>query len=180
MTFTDDQVPVKRHRISRFATYEIQVSDFDRIESVAGSVGPDLTFATVGLSAFLTLAITLLTVPITNERLHNEFFIVACISLGVTLICGARWWRQRGELSKLMGRIRQDLGVGPLGDSDNPIGQAALDTLPLVSAPHLPVEIKRNEQTGAIEMNVRESLVQIDEASPAAAETSKTEPSAKP
>jgi hypothetical protein len=135
MTLADDQVPVKRHRISQFSIIEVQVSDFDRIEEVAKSVGTDLTFATLGASAFITLAITLETVPITNERLHNEFFIAAGLSLIVTLICGVRWLRQRGELSKLMDRIRAGSGVGPLGDNTNPIGQTALDTLPLTTAP---------------------------------------------
>ena len=137
MTLSDDQVPVKRHRISQFSIIEVQVSDFDRIEEVAGTVGSDLTFATVGLSAFITLTITLNTVSIANERLHNEFFIASCISGVVAVVYGFRWLRQRGELSKLMDRIRAGSGVGPLGDDTNPIGQVALDNLPLTAAPPL-------------------------------------------
>jgi hypothetical protein len=110
------------------------VSDFDRIEEVAGTVGSDLTFATVGLSACITLTITLNTVSIVNERLHNEFFIAACISGVVAVVYGFRWLRQGGELSKLMARIRAGSGVGPLGDNTNPIGQDALDHLPLIQA----------------------------------------------
>jgi hypothetical protein len=159
--FSDDQVPVKRHRISQFSIVEVQVSDFDRIEEVAESVGTDLTFATLGASAFITLLITLETVPITNERLHNEFFIATCISLVVTLVCGVRWWLQRGQLNKLMVRIRKDSGVGPLGDDNNPIGQAALDHLPLTTAPLLTM----NPQA-PMPAQVRATLV-VDEVLPA-------------
>jgi hypothetical protein len=72
-----------------------------------------------------------------------------------------RWWRQRGELKKLMSRIEEDLGIGPLGDERNPIAQAALDTLPLVAAPQpsqpTPATVTLKE-TAEIQVGIQESI----------------------
>jgi len=142
---SNDKIPAARHRISRIETYEVAASDFDRIEEVAGTVGSDLTFATLGLSVGVTLTVTLSTVSITNERLHNEFFIAACISYVVAVICGYRWWGQRGGLRKLMNRIRE-MQVGPLGEEGKEIKPADLARLPLESAPKSAVTIGPNAE----------------------------------
>jgi len=175
MTFSDDNALVRRHRINQFATYEIQVSDFKRIREVAGSIGTDLTFAVAAASVCATLIITLSTVTIQGERRFNIFLIATGLSFIAMLLFGIRWWRQRGELEKLMSRIEADLGVGPLGDERNPIGQAALDVLPLVAAPQSaqpPPAMVTQKETGEIQVDIQENM-----AAPQPAVLAKPEPS---
>jgi hypothetical protein len=178
MTFRpdDDTIPAARHRISRIDTYEVAVSDFDRIEEVASTVGSDLTFATLGLSVAVTLTVTLNTVTIASERLHDEFFIVMCISYAVAIICGYRWWRQRGELRKQMNRIRA-MQEGPLGEEGKEFKAAELANMPLQAAPqliqpaqHAVAAVVVEKATGEIQVDIKESI-----AAPAADAMAKNE-----
>jgi hypothetical protein len=160
------RIPIARHRIGRIDTYEVPVSDFDRIEEVAGTVGSDLTFATLGLSVAVTLTVTLNTVTIVNERLHNEFFIVTVMFYLLAVVCGYRWWRQVGDLKKLMDRIRK-MQVGPLGDEGQEYSSAALANMPLEAAPTpvAPVEPQRRSITEevVVEAEISAKPKQADE-----------------
>ena len=155
---TDDNIPAARYRISRIDTYEVAVSDFDRIEEVASTVGSDLTFATTGLSVAVTLTITLAVSPISNEHLHTEFFIVMCFGYGAALYCGFRWWRQRGELKKLVDRIRK-MQVGPLGEQGKEIKPSDLANMPLEAAPTPAISYGPSAKIEEVRESVTEVIV---------------------
>ncbi len=125
----DDQIPIERFRLGKLRSYEVLINDFDRIESVAMTIGTDFAFATACLPVALMLTVTLVTVPIQAWNVKGPFFLLmyTCYILG--LFFSVRAYRQRGSLKKFMQDIR-DNQVAPLGEKGNELGPDELLDLP--------------------------------------------------
>jgi hypothetical protein len=125
----DDQIPIKCYRLGKMQSYEVLVSDFDRIESEATSIGTDLAFATACIPVGITINITLKTVSIADPLVKDPFLIrmFTCYILGAYF--GVRAYRQRGRLKVFMQAIR-DVQVAPLGEKGSEIGPSELAALP--------------------------------------------------
>jgi hypothetical protein len=125
----NDQIPIERYRLGKMRSYEVLVSDFERIESEAMSIGTDLAFAFLCIPVGITLSVTLLTVTITDRLVKDPFllFMFACYILGGYF--GVRAFRQRGRLKTFMQAIR-DSQVAPLGEKGSEIGLSELEALP--------------------------------------------------
>ncbi len=133
-TYHDDQIPATRYRLQEVRTYEVLVADFDRIEEEASQVGTSLQFAMACFPVGIALTVTLLTVPIPNERLFDGFFLFMSVSYLAGVITGVQAWRQRGRLRRLTADIRAQQGA-LLGDEGKEFRPAELASLPLESAP---------------------------------------------
>jgi hypothetical protein len=110
-------------------SYEVLVSDFNRIESEAKSIGTDIAFATACIPVAITLHVTLKMVAIPDPTVKYPFLLLmyACYILGAYF--GIRAYRQRGRLKEFMQTIR-DAQVAPLGEKGSEMGPAELAALP--------------------------------------------------
>lgn len=125
----DDRIPIERFRLGKMQSYEVLVSDFNRIESEAKSIGTDIAFATACIPVAITLHITLKMVAIPDPSVKYPFLLLmyACYILGAYF--GVRAYRQRGRLKAFMQTIR-DAQVAPLGEKGSEIGPDELEALP--------------------------------------------------
>ena len=130
----DDRIPAARHRLKQIVTYEVPADEFDRIEQEASTVGTDLQFATLLLSTAVSFTVTLCTVAIANERVYEFFIMITIVGYVVGAFCGVRGWKQRGQLNRLISKIRSSQ-VGPVGEEGKEIKPTELDTLPLQASP---------------------------------------------
>jgi len=129
MNQNDPYIRAKRYSVREVQTYEVLVTDFDNIESEATNVGTDLTFAVACISVAITIALTLLSVPIPSGTVFTIFsaFLAVCAILGLNFAVKA--YRQRGRLKKLMQKIREYQTL-PLGEKGGELGAAELGNLP--------------------------------------------------
>jgi hypothetical protein len=125
----DAHIPAKRFRLREVQTYEVVRDDFDNIETEAMNIGTDFAFATACIPVAITLTITLLTVPITNQGTEVTFLCLMfiCYILGLRFAVSA--WRHRGSLKKFMQRIR-DNQEAPLGEKGAELEPSELQELP--------------------------------------------------
>lgn len=125
----DTRIPAKRFRLREVQTYEVVRDDFDGIETEAMNVGTDFAWATACIPVAITLTITLLTVPVTNQGVKETFLCLmfVCYILGLYFAVNA--WRQRGRLKKFMQRIRENQEA-PLGEKGEELEPSELQKLP--------------------------------------------------
>ena len=126
---SDDQISIKRYRLGKMQSYEVLVSDFNRIENEAQSVGTHFSFFLACIPVGITILITLVTVPISNWNIKGPFMLLmyACFILGAFF--GVSAFRQRRKLGKFMQDIR-DSQVPPLGEKGSEIGPSEAENLP--------------------------------------------------
>ena len=124
-----DQIPIRRFRLGLMQSYEVLVSDFERIGSEAMSIGTHLAFATACIPVAITLHITLRSATIADAVVRDSFTLLmyTCYILGAFF--GVQAFRQRGRLQKFMQIIR-DNQVPPLGEKGSEIGPADAGALP--------------------------------------------------
>lgn len=116
-----DQIPIKRFRLGEMQSYEVLVSDFDRIESEAKSIGTDLAFFTACLPVAITLHITLRTVTPADQYVRESFTILMWVCYLASIYFGVKAFRQRGRLKVFMQNIR-NAQVPPLGEKGSELG----------------------------------------------------------
>jgi hypothetical protein len=116
-----DQIPIKRFRLGQMQSYEVLVSDFERIASEATSIGTDLAFTFACVPVAITIHITLKFVTVPDQSVKDPFILLmyACYILGAYF--GVRAFRQRGNLKKFMGMIK-NAQVPPLGEKGSELG----------------------------------------------------------
>ena len=130
----DDNIPASRHRLRGIVTYEVNADDFERIETEASTVGTDIQFATVLISTAISFSVTLLTVSIPNQHLHDLFSLITVVGFALGGFFAVRGWRERGHLKRLLSRIRASQ-VGPVGEQGKEMRPTELDLLPLEASP---------------------------------------------
>jgi hypothetical protein len=108
MPFDDGHIETKPHRHAPVATYQVFVSDFDRIEEEANSIGTDLNFATFWLSEAITSFLAIPTVPPAWIHIFSSFEMAAIAGYGFGVFFLWRWFRCKNALKRLMDRIRSD------------------------------------------------------------------------
>ncbi len=123
-----DQIPIKRFRLGQMQSYEILVSDFQRIETEATSIGTDLAFAFACLPVAITIQVTLRFVTVTDQSVKDPFILLmyACYILGAYF--SVRAFRQRGKLKQFMATIK-DAQIPPLGEKGSEIGPAEVEAM---------------------------------------------------
>ena len=136
----DGHIPATRYRIKNVDTYEIPVSDFNRIKAEGSSVGTHLQFATAWLPVALTLSLTLATVPIQSIRTYVTVLVVMMVSWSMGIFHGVCAYQQRGRFEKLMEGLRQ-LQVGPLGEEGKELQPSELASLPGQAAQPVNIEV---------------------------------------
>lgn len=72
MSPTQEDQKVITYRIPRIEVYQVSNDELRRIEEGFGLVGQDLTFAVASLTVFISFAITILTVDL-SDRLFTSF-----------------------------------------------------------------------------------------------------------
>ena len=91
-----DQISIKRFRLGEMQSYEVLVSDFNRIESEAKSIGTDLAFFTACLPVAITLHITLRTVTPADQYVRESFTILMWVCYLASTECPSpAAWRKR-------------------------------------------------------------------------------------
>jgi hypothetical protein len=131
-TMTSDpnaQIPIKRYRIGQMASYEILVSDFDRIEAEAMTIGTDFAFAIALLPVAVTLMLALVVSKIDIAWVRDTFLTLMLVCYILGLYFSVRAYRQRGHLKRVMQAVR-DAQVAPLGEKGSEIGPSELEALP--------------------------------------------------
>lgn len=143
-----DHIPATRYRIKNVDTYEIPVSEFNRIKQEGRNVGTDLQFATAFIPVAITLSITMATVPLPKDRTFIVILVAMLVSWGFGLYFSVSAWRRRGRFDQLMEDLRQ-LQVGPLGESGKELHPSELASLPgqPVGPIQLPLEAVTNVST---------------------------------
>ena len=123
-----EELLVERHRYRGLVLYEITGEQLNELETEALTVGEDLTFAVVALTAALSFLISLLTTKIESDRTFQFFLIVTILGFVGAFYFGIRWFRRRGAFKQAVGRIRQE--AGPLGEEGEEIKREELESLP--------------------------------------------------
>jgi hypothetical protein len=124
-----EQIPIKRFRLGQMSSYEVLVSDFDRVEFEAMSIGTDLAFATAFIPVAITLHVTLRVTTPADQYVRESFTLLMYVCYILGIYFGVRAYRQRGRLKRFMQLIR-DCQVSPLGEKDSEIGPSELQQLP--------------------------------------------------
>ena len=127
----EDHIPAIRYRLKNVSTYEIPVTDFNRIEEEGSAVGTHLQFATAWIPVAITLSLTLATVPIPSEkdRVYYTVLTVMLLSWALGTFHGVCAFRQRGRFKRLMDGLRE-LQVGPMGQEGEELKPTDLANLP--------------------------------------------------
>lgn len=121
LTAMPDQIPIKRFRLGQMQSYEVLISDFEKIADEATSIGTDLAFAFACLPVAITIQLTLKFVPASDPSAKYPFTLLmyTCYILGAYF--GVRAYRQRGRLRKFMEGIK-NAQVPPLGEKGSELG----------------------------------------------------------
>lgn len=129
MSFDQDQIPAKRHRLRHLDLYDVSGDELDTLEQLGSTVGTDLQFCTFWLPIGITSTLTLIAVPITNVHVYQTYLIAAFVGFGFGIFFGVRWWFTRGQLKKRINKIRERQ-VGPVGEEGKELKPSELETLP--------------------------------------------------
>jgi hypothetical protein len=124
-----DQIPIKRFRLGEMQSYEVLVSDFNRIQSEAMSIGTDFAFAVALIPVAVTFTTTLAVATISLAWVRESFTLLMYVCYILGLYFAVRAFRQRGRLKTFMQTIR-DAQVPPLGEKGGEIGPSELESLP--------------------------------------------------
>ena len=125
----NELIPIRRHRLSGLDVCDVTTDELNSIEREGSNVGTDFQIAQFFITIALSfLAATLSNTP-TSDRVYTVFVVViaVCFALGVAF--GIKWWRERGEFSRLIQKIK-DRQIGPMGDEGKEIKPAELEELP--------------------------------------------------
>jgi hypothetical protein len=129
MPFSEEHIPVKRHRVEHAEIYELFGEDLRRIEDEGSRVGTHLQFATAWFPVAIALTVTLSTIPIPKDRVFEAILIFTIVSYGFALFHGVCAWQQRGRFKSIIAEIRQRK-AGPLGEKGEELKPSELEGLP--------------------------------------------------
>lgn len=132
-----ENIPAKRHRLPHVEIYEVTGDELDNIEREAATIGTDLQFALVLLSAALSFTATLVLTTIPSQRRFESFLIITVIAYILGLSFGIRWLRQREPFKECLRKIR-DRRVGPIGQEGKELNAGDLAELPASEPPQQP------------------------------------------
>lgn len=126
-------------------SYEVLVSDFNRIENEARSVGTEFAFALACLPVAITLTVTLVTIPIPTWKIKAPFmiFMFVCYVLGAFFLIVSI--RQGDRLKNLMQTIK-DSQVAPLGEKDSEMGPSDVENLAPEEEPKIGADSEHSRQ----------------------------------
>ena len=105
MTAPQEEPQIVTYRIPRIEVYQVTDDELRRIEDGFGQIGQDLTFAVASISCAITLAITLVTVRL-SQQLFITFVSLIFIFAVVALYTGIRWLRARKAAPAVIATIR--------------------------------------------------------------------------
>lgn len=140
VTVDEEHIPATRHRLKSVDTYEITVSDFNRIKLEAGSVGTHLQFATALVPLSVSLWITLFTVSLETVARYT-ILVFAVISLCEGVFHSALAYRERGRFSQMMEDLKS-LQAVPFGSEGNELKPTDLASLPAQQAGPIQIPIE--------------------------------------
>ncbi len=128
-----EHIEVRRHRLSGLDICDVTMDELDAIERVGSNVGLDFNVALFSLGVSLSFFVALLNAKIDSDRVFETFVIFIVVGIALAVIFGIKWFRNRGEFSALIQKIR-DRQVGPIGDAGTPLN-SDLASQPLVEPP---------------------------------------------
>ena len=128
-----EKIDTRRHSIGLVEIYELTSDELDRIETEAMSVGQDLQYCSICLTAGLSFLIALITTEIKSIHTYAIFFVLTVSGLLFATYFGQKFFRDRKKCKSVIQRIR-DRQVGPIGEQGKEIGAAVAATLPLTTA----------------------------------------------
>jgi|SRR5580704_16314631 hypothetical protein len=121
-----DRIPVRRHRIAELDVYEVSSEELEQLERAGLRGAEAFGFLVFGLSAGISLTVTLVTVDIRSDRVFESFLIATIIAYVVGTFFGIRWLLERRSSRTVAQRIRSRFG--PIGDDEagiEPVGTGA-------------------------------------------------------
>ncbi len=129
MSADDSYISAKRYRLKEVKTYEVFVSDFDRIEQEANGTGTHLQFATFWFAIGIGSALTLIAIPALSIKAYITYLVFTILGLSLGLFHGQRWQKQGNSLKKLMNGIRENQSMS-LGEKGDELRPSELENLP--------------------------------------------------
>ena len=130
MPIDDGYIPAKRYRLKDIKTYEVFVSDFDRIEQEASGTGTHLQYATfwgaIGIGSGLTFVALFSSLSL---KAYVTYLLFTIVGLSLGFFHYGRWRKQGDSLKKLMNGIRESQGVS-LGEKGDELRPSELENLP--------------------------------------------------
>ncbi|MGB9236510.1 MAG: hypothetical protein WCC04_19045 [Terriglobales bacterium] len=126
---SDDYISAKRYRLKDVKTYEVFVSDFNRIETEASATGTHLQFATFWLAIGIGSALTVIALPAIGLKAYLTYLVFAAVGLSLGIFHCLRWQKQGDSLKKLMDGIRESQGMS-LGEKGDELKPSELENLP--------------------------------------------------
>lgn len=110
------------------------MDDLDAIERMGSDVGLDFNVALFSLGVGLSFLTSLLGTKIESERVFDTFVIFTVVGGALAVIFFIKWFMHRGELSRLIQKIRERQ-IGPTGDEGKALKPQELNSLPSVEPP---------------------------------------------
>jgi hypothetical protein len=129
-----EHIEVRRHRISGLDICDVTMDDLDAIERMGSDVGLDFNVALFSLGVGLSFLTSLLGTKIESERVFDTFVIFTVVGGALAVIFFIKWFMHRGELSRLIQKIRERQ-IGPTGDEGKALKPQELNSLPSVEPP---------------------------------------------
>jgi hypothetical protein len=92
MTFEQDQIPAKRHRLKHLDLYDVSGDELDNLEQLGATVGTDLQFCTFWFPIGISASLTLIAISITNPHVYLAYLVAMFVGYGFGVFFGVRWW----------------------------------------------------------------------------------------
>jgi hypothetical protein len=124
-----EHIPIRRHRLSGLDICDVTTDELEAIEREGADVGLDFQIAQFCLTLALSFLASTLSSPPTSDRVYTVFVVIIVVSFALGIIFGIKWWKGRGEFSRLIQKIK-DRQIGPVGDEGKEIKPAELEDLP--------------------------------------------------
>jgi hypothetical protein len=97
----NEQIPIRRHRVSDVHFYDVTADELNQIETDSAAIGTDLNFALVSAGIFATFLLTLSTAKVDSDRIFAVYVAIMVVLAIASIFFGVRWW----------GASRRGLGV---------------------------------------------------------------------